>query len=298
MNFNQAIQRIQDENLNVFAFGLYQKNSTSIYRFENGLFDIRSLSKTVMTLLTGIIIEKTDLSLDTFVYDILKDHIDLTNQDNLENLSKIQIRHCLNHTLGFDKRLMMRQDIQHLKGKEFLNYVINEPLIYKPGEYYLYSNAGFYLLSATLEHFLNKPLEAVFKEFLLNPLNIKAYKWEKYGPYLAGATRLYLKPLDLMKFGKILLYDGLYKDTQIVNSAWIKYMKTLTSLTPHQDTPGHTFRRYAYGQGIWLSHNENLFFGHGTDSQMLVVEKEKERIILAQPQDLSFYSLLSQIKAI
>ena len=40
----------------------------------------------------------------------------------------------------------MRQDIEGMEGKDFINYLVNYPIVYEPGQYYLYSNAGFYLL--------------------------------------------------------------------------------------------------------------------------------------------------------
>ncbi|HHX60971.1 MAG TPA: beta-lactamase family protein, partial [Epulopiscium sp.] len=38
----------------------------------------------------------------------------------------------------------------------YLDHLINEPIKHQPGKYYLYSNAGFYLLSGVL--FLNETL--------------------------------------------------------------------------------------------------------------------------------------------
>lgn len=284
MTLKHAIELIHKNNYKVDYLGLYQNKTSSIHYFkkDQSPSDIRSLSKTIMTLVCGIVIEKEGLSLDEYVYPIIQNHIQLKNKDNLKHLQQIQIKHCLNHTLGYDEVLMMRQDIQNFKDLEFLNYLINKPLVYKPGEHYLYSNAGFYLLSVVLEHYLNQPLETYIQTHLFTPLNIQTYKWQKYGPYLAGATRLWLKPLDLMKFGQILLNDGLYQDTQIVSKSWLEFMKTPTCLTPNQDTQGHLLRRYAYGQGLWLAKQKHIFFGHGTDSQMLIIDQEKKMILLSQ----------------
>ena len=82
----------------------------------------------------------------------------------------------------------MRDDITHLDPFEYLNYVVNTPIIYEPGEYYLYSNAGFYLLGVVLQAFLQEDLLTFIKREVFDPLGVKDFKWEKYGNYIAGAT--------------------------------------------------------------------------------------------------------------
>ncbi len=279
MNFYKAIDTILAKDLNVHTLGMFFKDTTTLHYFhENKKYDIRSLSKTVMTLILGLVVEKTDLTLESYVYPIIKDKITLNNEKNLAYLNQIQIKHCLNHTLGFDRVLLMRQDIKHLQGDEFLNYLLNEPLIHKPGSHYLYSNAGFYLLSAVLENYLDEGFLSFADEYFFKLLNITDYKWESYGPYCAGATRLWLKANDLMKIAKVLLQQ---EDT-LISSSWIEMMKTITTLTPKQDTPGHKLRRYAYGQGIWLAKEDGIFFAHGTDSQMLIIVPQQQLIFLAQ----------------
>src|SRR5690625_492568 len=109
-----------------------------------------------------------------------------------------------------------------MEGKDFINYLVNYPIVYEPGQYYLYSNAGFYLLSVVLEEFLQEDLLSVMSRELFNPLGIETFKWEKYGPYIAGATRLWLLPEDLMKFGELLLNDGKYEGKVLLNKDWYK----------------------------------------------------------------------------
>src|SRR5690625_5205387 len=85
----------------------------------------------------------------------------------------------------------MRDDITHLDPFAYLHYIVNYPIVYEPGEYYLYSNAGFYLLGVVLQEFLQEDLLIFIKRELLDPLGVKNFKWEKYGDYIAGATRLW-----------------------------------------------------------------------------------------------------------
>ncbi len=71
-------------------------------------------------------------------------------------IRKVQIKHLLTHTIGYEDVLLMRQDIEEMEGNDYINYLVNYPIVHEPGEYYLYSNAGSYLLSVVLQEFYKK----------------------------------------------------------------------------------------------------------------------------------------------
>lgn len=262
----------------------------------NELYDIRSISKTVLTLTAGILkeIHPHEFNENTYIYPIIKDVINVTNETNLEYLKKIKVKHLLTHTIGYEEVLLMRNDILQHDPFDLLDFVVNYPIIQKPGTYYLYSNAGFYLLSVVMEEFIGKNLIQFIDEHLFNPLNIKDYKWEKYGKYLAGATRLWLKPNDLLKIGQLMLEN----DGSMVPVTWINYMKTLSTLTPNVDTLNRTFRRYGYGHGLWISKDEGLYFAHGTDGQILLMVPKKKAIILTLSTEKNMHEIENIVELI
>src|SRR5690625_5934085 len=116
----------------------------------------------------------------------------------------------------------MRDDITHLDPFAYLHYIVNHPIGDEPGVYYPYSNSGFYLLGVVLQEFLQDDLLVFIKRELLDPLGVKNFKWEKYGDYIAGATRLWLLPEDLLKFGELLLHDGKVNEKQLISKSWIQ----------------------------------------------------------------------------
>ena len=280
-------------NLNMHYLSIKTSNQVFSHRFksDNTPSDIRSISKTVLTLVCGILMDKDkNFTLDSLVYPILKDKITLRNKNNLEYLSKLKIKHLLSHTVGYDKVLMMRNDIKDLDPYKYLEYTLNENIVYTPGSYYLYSNAGFYILGATLQEYLQKDLLDFIDDNLFSKLDIKNYRWEKYGDYLAGATRLWLMPDDLLKIGEILLSKGKYKDEKIVSSDFVDMMKTITTITPHHHNDNSLYQRHGYGSGLWVSSND-IYFGHGTDGQNLVIIPNKETIILTQAKQSEVSSI-------
>ena len=248
------------------------------FRGHTGPSDIRSISKTVLALVLGTVIEsRDDLAEDTPVWPVLENLCVVNDPWNFEKWQHIKIKHLMNHTIGFDRILMMRGDIQDMDPADYINYIVNEPIVHEAGSYYLYSNAGFYLMSIYLQEFLGEDLEDYIRRTLFNPLGITDYRWERYGKYLAGATRLWLLPQDMLKIGELLLEGG----KGIVSPQWIERMKQFTAFTPGVDTPTNPyFRRHAYGSSLWLSNRGNIFFGHGTDGQTLAIIPERNAVVI------------------
>lgn len=283
--FNQYNQN-NDEIINIYHLGIYQDNELFLHNFKDRkACDIRSISKTVMTFTAGIVKEMSkrnevsNFDENTYVYPIIENVIEIRDKDTLEKFKKTQVKHLLSHTIGYDEVLMMRDDIKDIDPYDYVDLIVNTEIIHPAGEYYLYSNAGFYLLAVLLQEFLQEDLFEFIKREFFDKLNFEDYHWDKYGNYIAAATRLWLRVEDLNKIGLLLLNDGKYGDQQLISSEWIAYMKSLTSLTPGVDTDTTIFRRYGYGKGIWLAKDDNIIFGHGTDGQIVAAIPSKNAVI-------------------
>lgn len=291
--FNQIVSQFIEQkdrdghSLNMHSLLIKEKEQCFLHHFNNDNLpsDIRSISKTVLTIVLGVVIRLSEegkypkISDETHIYPIIKNAINLTNKDNENQLKKVKIKHLLTHTIGYEEVLLMRGDITDMDPFDYLNYVVNEPIKYEPGEHYLYSNAGFYLLSVALQEFLQEDLIDFIRREVFFPLGVINFEWEKYGDYLAGATRLKLRPEDLLKFGELLLQNGKANKKQLISEQWIQKMLTINTYTDSVDTPDTIFRRYGYGYGIWLA-KDPFYFGHGTDGQTLTILPDKETIII------------------
>src|SRR5699024_2423063 len=238
------------------------------------------------TMVFGVVMRQAELGKlppideETYVYPFLKDAIPITSKDNIELLTQVQVKHLLTHTVGYDDVLLMRDDIKDMDPYEYATYVVNYPIIHEPGSHYLYSNAGFYLLSIVLQHFLQEDLHTFMEREFFNTLGILDFTWEKYGHYLAVTTRLWLLQEDLLYIRQLIINDGKVNGKPLMSQSWIKKMLTIAHITPEFDSPGASFRRYAYGYGIWLT-KDKIYFSHGTDGQILIVLPEKDTILIS-----------------
>lgn len=292
--FNEIVEAFQSakdkhgENLAMHDLLIKTADETYAHNFRSEAkpSDVRSISKTILTLALGRVMFLADagkypqIDEESEIYPIIKEAINLENADNLEKLKQVKIKHLITHTIGYEDVLLMRGDIASMDPFDLLDYIVNYPIVHEPGEHYLYSNAGFYLLSVVLEEFLREDLTSFLERELFSPLGIKQFQWDKYGKYLAGATRLWLLPEDLMKFAELFLNQGEINEDPFISKDWLDKMLTAVTHTKELDNPEYAFRRYAYGYGIWLA-NGPFYFAHGTDGQRLIILPEEQTIILS-----------------
>lgn len=246
---------------------------------NNQQVNVRSIAKTILALTCGILIEKhIGFNEETYIYPIIKNKVNLTNTKNEKYLKQIKVKHLLTHSVGYRDILLMSKDINKYNVDNLLTEVINHPIYYKPGTYFLYSNASYFILAAAMEEVLGYDLFDFIEENLFKPLAIKNAKADKYGDYLAGATKFYLSADDLLKIGKLLLNNGNFEGRQIVSSAWIKKMKA-----PYFDNNQEAKQKYLsedyYGYSLWQSEN-GIIFASGTGGQLIVLLEKLGTIIV------------------
>lgn len=283
----QSVQDKHDNALKMHDLLIKTPDETYAHNFRNKAkpSDVRSISKTILTLALGRVMFLADagkyapIDEESKIYPIIQEAINLKNTDNLAKLKQMKIKHLITHTVGYEDVLLMRGDIKSMDPFDLLDYVVNYPIVHEPGTHYLYSNAGFYLLSVVLEEFIGENLTAFLAHELFGPLGIEQFQWDKYGKYLAGATRLWLLPEDLVKFAELFLSEGQVNGEAFISKEWLAKMIMAETYTKELDRLDDTFRRYAYGYGIWLA-KEPFYFGHGTDGQRLIILPAKKTILL------------------
>ncbi len=161
---------------------------------------------------------------------------------------------------------------------------------YDPGEYFTYNNAAAYVLSALIQQETGSNLSDWLNENLFKHLNITEFKWEKSAQYIClGASGLWLKSAELHKISRLLLNNGYYNSTEVIDSSWIKSMTTphvfVENLSEYADKQDRRINKFAYGYNIWLcgdgslSHPKTHYFCDGADGQFLIVIPKKNTTV-------------------
>ncbi len=135
------------------------------------VFDIGSTSKQFAAMSIVLLAEKGVLSLDDDVRRFVPELPDYG--------SRITIRHLLTHTSGLRDYLTLWSlagfdDADFTTGAEALDLIVRQrALNFRPGEQYLYSNSGFFLLSVIVERASGKSLAAYAHEHIFAPLGMR-----------------------------------------------------------------------------------------------------------------------------
>lgn len=191
------------------------------------LHDIRSVTKSVVSLLVGIAVDRGLIAgVDDPMFAYLPDYAAQRTDDN----QRILLRHLLTMTSG----LRWDEDLPYADPKNSLarmnaapdpyRYVLEQRLVHDPGSWWAYSSGNTMLLGAVLRQATGKELPEFAREALLAPLGITRVEWIDVEPARQPAAwgGLRLRPRDMAKIGQLILNRGTWNGRRIVSEAWIK----------------------------------------------------------------------------
>jgi len=245
--------------------------------------DIRSISKSVTSLLVGIALDRGLIAdLDAPVFSFFPEYGELRSPEK----DRITLRHLLTMSSGlaWDETSTYWQMSTARRSDQF---VLAQPLAAHPGEVFNYNTGTANLLGVILRKVSGKPLDAFAKETLFDPLGIEDWDWDYDGGFDAAAgSGLRLRPRDLAKIGQLVLARGNWHGRQIVSSSWIE-----ESTTPHllfDRSEGATAHGGAtsYGYLWWLGRSppehpeRDLIAGAGVGGQRVVILPRLEAVVV------------------
>lgn len=213
--------------------------------------DMRSVSKSVVSLLVGIAIDRKLIEgVDEPVLKFFPDH-QAVKQAGWE---AITLRHLLTMSSGikWDEALAWtdpNNDGPHLVSEaDPIGYVLARPVVAPPDVLWTYNGGGTELLGNILEQVSGKPLEAFAREALFQPLGITDVEWKAYkNGKIAAAAGLRSRPRDAAKLGQLVLNRGQWNGEQVVSADWI-----VQSITPRFQAVGYFGGTLFYGYQWWM----------------------------------------------
>ena len=167
----------------VFARGYTWSKADSPVTEPISLFRIASLSKPITSAGILKLVEYNQLSLDDKVIDILPFGTP-DGQIPDPNLGKVTILHLLEHLGGWDRDkafdpMFADKKISKALGSplpvtqaDIITFMNGQPLQYRPGTKYAYSNYGYCLLGRVIEQKTGMSYEDYIKRIVLSPLGI------------------------------------------------------------------------------------------------------------------------------
>jgi len=270
--------------LNHTVNGEYNYFSTDFHPYyqHRDVHTMQSVSKTVTSVTIGAAMQRGEFPADIQV-PILKyfSSYKIANLDDRKR--RIKLIDLLTMTAGLE----WHEDLAYDDPKnsadvmeathDWVQYVIDQPMVDEPGKKFVYSSGVTQLLSHIFKQVTGKTVDEYAAEYVFKPLGMHYY-W-KHTPTGLPDTEggLYLSTQDLAKIGALYLHNGAWNGRQIVSREWVKQ-----SLTPHVQVAEDG---YKYGFQWWLAPHgtpEKLAWaGRGFGGQGLLVVPEYDTIAVS-----------------
>lgn len=271
--------------LNIDSIFLEQSGKIDkIFYNDDNLHELRSCAKILVAMAIGIAIDKKmlvdgePLSLQTKVYQTIKNVTNITNKNNIEKIESWTIRNLLTHTTGYESQMMSERFTENIPKDTLLDYALNYDIPYEVGTRFAYNNVEPFIISVFFQEAFNVNLTQFIDDNIFKKLDITEYSWENYGKYCPAATGLYMKHTDFHKIGKLLLNDGVYNNKQIVSKEWISEMCKKQLKTPLAYKPERVFPKIGIGYYTFIS-RDGYIFRDGSNGQYIIVNKDKNILI-------------------
>ena len=241
--------------------------------------DVRSISKSVTSLLLGIAQEQGVIGvLSTPVLDFYPELKDIATPDkqritleDLLNMSNGLQWHEGQGTFNDELKLMWKGDIPR--------YVLSHDMEKMPGTAFNYNGGGTALLADIITRNKHQPFDDYARDQLFEPLGIRDWEWvsDIHGRPLAFSG-LRMRPRDLAKIGRLMLNNGRWGKKQIVPEAWIDM-----SLTPKFVTGVSNFKyghQWWAGSVEWQGKTHAWHAGFGNGGQRLFIVPDLDLVIV------------------
>ncbi len=183
--------------------------------------DICSISKSIISVLTGIALDEGILSspsqkLNEFYPEYL-------GAGDNPHKSDITLANLLSMSAGFQWDDLHVDLPRCTATKDWHRCVIASALVDTPGSKFNYNSCLTHLVSGILTKRSGMSTLAFATSRLFRPLGIQCARWDQdpHG-YFIGGWQVYLTPRDLAKFGLLFLRNGQWDGRQIVSAQWLR----------------------------------------------------------------------------
>ena len=234
--------------------------------------NIKSASKSLISALVGIavskgIIKSVDQPIVDFFPELATDPEQKKREITIEDL--ITMRSGLESTSG-------REYGAWVQSRNWVRYVLAQPLIDEPGTRVEYSTGTSHLLSAILTKATKKSTWQFAQEELAKPLGFSLAHWpqDPQGIYFGGNDML-MTPRQMIRFGELYQNNGRVGDRQLIPKSWIDKA---------DDGVGRS--RWGsdreYGYGFWIREfaGHKSFYAWGYGGQFIFVIPDLQLVVV------------------
>ena len=186
--------------------------------------DIRSATKSITSLLTGIAIERGAIpGVDTPLMELLG-----ARYPHIGDKNDILLDHLLTMSSGLDcddgDRRTRGQEDRMYRSRDWVEYFLSLSRQHAPGEVTRYCTGGVVALGEGIAVATGYDFATFADQALFGPLGIRNYEWARFDGERKVDTggHLLLTPRGMAKIGMLVLDDGRWEGRQLVSADWIR----------------------------------------------------------------------------
>jgi CubicO group peptidase (beta-lactamase class C family) len=163
---------------------------------------------------------------------------------------------------------------QMFQTKDWVGFVLNQPMAFEPGSLFLYNNGNFDVLAALIGRAWHQPAREVARERLFRPIGISRFEWAVADPdgNTLGAASLALAPRDMARLGLLWLHDGVWQDQRLLPAGWTGKLLA--------EGDGLWAGGSLYKRGFWIDTIGKTFRALGQHCQLIMVDPTLDMIVV------------------
>ena len=259
--------------------------------------NIKSASKTIISVLVGIAINKNILQgVDQPIAPVLADELP---DDPDRRIADITIGDLLSMQAGLEPTSGPNYG-RWVASADWVQFALAQPFVANPGGAMQYSTGSSHLLSAILTKESGQSTLALAREWLaVDDFSIADWERDPQGIYLGG-NQMAMSPRSLLAFGEVYRNGGLSPNgDRILPEDWIE-----TSWKP-RTTSRYSGDGYGYGWFLRTIADEEVRYAWGYGGQMLYIVPSLDLTVVMTSDENSpsastghrddLHALLSQI---
>jgi CubicO group peptidase (beta-lactamase class C family) len=239
---------------------------------------IRSVSKSFLSALYGIAVDKGILTLDKKLVDYFPEYKQYITDQRINNVTIDQL---IKMRAGF--KCDQEFYFTFTNSSDWVKTILSSQLSFEPGSRMQHSTAGTHLLSALLTRASGKSTFDFAKDNFFGPCGVDVRNWLKdpQGNYFGG-NDIYLTTRDMALLGLIYLNNGKLDGKQIVPESWVT--NSLITYSGSSTVPWGNLNKVGYGYLWWLGevNGYKIFSGIGHGGQFVFCIPQLNMIVAVQ----------------
>lgn len=257
------------------------KNGQLVYEhYFNGwsrdsLHNARSSFKSVTSLLAGIAIDKGFIkNVNQKVYSYFPEYPTLSGEPLRKEMT---LRNLLDMESGFDcEEFNDRKDCESVMDTtdDWVQFSLGLPMKDPPGMVWAYTSCDPMIVGDIIRRSTKMSVMDWARRYLFEPMGIRRYRWTA-DPAGHGMTAgsFYMRSLDMLRLGEMVLNDGVYNGRRIVSRSWLE----ASTCTPIP-IPDFSFMRLARSD---IASPQQAYYGCYWYSEVVKTPRFQEKVLFA-----------------